>query len=160
LFSLLLTDTTFSWFSALLPGSVLAWYDLENKFHEYFYSRDNDLKLSHLTSVKKKQDESVTDYVKRFRETKNHGNSSVISENDMAELVLSGLWLYLKENLKGFDFLTVGQVLQKALAQESRANESRIPIRWIKSSVCGKYRTLMLYCYDPQGVYKEVHGGR
>jgi hypothetical protein len=31
LFSLLLTNTGFSWFSMLPPDSVLAWYNMENK---------------------------------------------------------------------------------------------------------------------------------
>jgi hypothetical protein len=43
----------------------------------------------------------------------------------MADLVLSGLRSHLKEKLEGFDFLIVGQVLQRALAHESRANESK-----------------------------------
>ena len=32
---------------------------LECKFHDQFYSDDNELKLSHLTSVKQARDESV-----------------------------------------------------------------------------------------------------
>jgi hypothetical protein len=43
----------------------------------------------------------------------------------MAVLVLNGLRLHLKEKLEGFEFLTVGQILQRALAQENRGNESR-----------------------------------
>ena len=65
LFPLSLTGTAFSWFSALPYGSVSTWYHLEKKFHDHFYSGDNELKLSQLTSVRQKHDESVTDYVKR-----------------------------------------------------------------------------------------------
>jgi hypothetical protein len=61
----------FSWFSALPPGSILTWAYLEQIFHDHFYSGENKLKLSHLTSVKQKHDESVVDYIKRFRDTKN-----------------------------------------------------------------------------------------
>ena len=43
----------------------------------------------------------------------------------MADLVLNGLRSHLKEKLEVFDLLTVGQVLQKALAYESRANENK-----------------------------------
>ena len=71
LFPLSLTGTAFSWFSSLPHGSIRVWSQLEQKFHDHFYSGDNELKLSHLTSVKQKHDESVSDYVKRFRETKN-----------------------------------------------------------------------------------------
>ena len=62
-FPLSLTGTAFSWFSALPLGSITTWFQLEQKFHDHFYSGDNDLKLYHLTSVKQKHDESVSDYV-------------------------------------------------------------------------------------------------
>ena len=70
LFPLSLTGTAFSWFFALPHGSILLWLQLEQKFHDHFYSGNNELKLSHLTSVRQKHDESVTDYVKRLRDIK------------------------------------------------------------------------------------------
>jgi hypothetical protein len=69
-FSLSLSDIAFSWFSALPPGSILTWAHLEERFHDDFYSGENELKLSHLTSVKQQHDESVVNYIKRFRDTK------------------------------------------------------------------------------------------
>jgi hypothetical protein len=71
LFPFSLTGTAFSWFSALPYGSINTWYLIEKKFHEHTYSGNNELKLSHLTSIRQKHDESVTDYVKRFRDAKN-----------------------------------------------------------------------------------------
>ena len=71
LFSLSLTGTAFSWFSALPPNSVRSWNELEQKFHDHFYSGDNEAKLTDLTSVKQTRDESVSDYFKRFKEVKN-----------------------------------------------------------------------------------------
>ena len=46
LFLLSLTGTAFSWFAALPHGSILLWSQLEQKFHDHFYSGDNELKLS------------------------------------------------------------------------------------------------------------------
>ena len=40
-------------------------------------------------------------------------------------MVLNGLRSHLKEKLEAFNLLTIGQVLQKALAYESRANENK-----------------------------------
>ena len=71
LFSLSLTGVAFSWFSALAPNSIHTWFHLEQKFHEHFYAGEIELKLSHLTSVRQKHDESVSDYIKRFRNTRN-----------------------------------------------------------------------------------------
>ena len=44
---------------------------------------------------------------------------------DLAELALNGLRSRIKEKLEGYEFLTINQVLQRALAQESRSKESK-----------------------------------
>ena len=123
LFPLSLTGTAFSWFAALPHGSILLWSQLEQKFHDHFYSGDHELKLSHLTSVRQKHDESVTDYVKRFRDIKNRCYSLVITVRDLADLVLNGLKTHIKERLESYKFLSINQVLQKALAQENQSKE-------------------------------------
>ena len=65
-----LSGTVFSWFSALSLNSIQTWFQLERKFHEHFYNGDNELRLCHLTSVKQKYDESVAEFVRRFRDKK------------------------------------------------------------------------------------------
>ena len=65
------------------------------------------------------------DYVRRFRNTRSRCYSLVITERDMADLVLNGLRSHLKEKLEGYEFLSVGQVQERALVQESRANETK-----------------------------------
>ena len=70
MFPLSLSGITFSLFSALSPNSIQTWSQLECKFHEYFYNGDNELRLCHLTSVKQKHDESVAEYIRRFRDKK------------------------------------------------------------------------------------------
>jgi len=47
----------------------------------------------------------------------------VITERDLADLVLNGLKTHIKERLESYEFLSINQVLQKALAQESRSKE-------------------------------------
>jgi hypothetical protein len=114
LFSLSLTGNAFSWFASLLVNSIGTWEQLEQKFYDHFYSGDNELRLSHLTSVKQKHDEPVTSYIRRFRETKNHCYNLVISERDLAELAFNGLRSYIKEKLEGHEFIDVAQVLVRA----------------------------------------------
>jgi len=70
LLSLSLTGTAFSWFSSLAPNSITSWEQLEQKFHDHFFSENYELKLSHLTSVKQMLDELVNDYIRRFRDKK------------------------------------------------------------------------------------------
>jgi hypothetical protein len=71
LFSLLWTGTTFAWFSSLPAYSIYDWELLEWKFHEHLYSGTGEAKLAYLTSVRQARDESVSDYLKRFKEIKN-----------------------------------------------------------------------------------------
>ena len=47
-----------------------------------------------------------------------------ISDRDLTDLVFAGLLDFHKEKLDGQEFLDVSQVLQKALANESRAKEA------------------------------------
>ena len=49
----------------------------------------------------------------------------VISEKNLAELALNGLRSHIKEKLVGYEFLTVNQVLQRALAQETRSKDAK-----------------------------------
>jgi hypothetical protein len=121
-FPLSLAGIAFSWFSALLLGSILTWAHLEQIFHDHFYSGENELKLSHLTSVRQ-QHESIVDYIKRFRDTKNQCFSLTISDKDLADLAFNGLRCYVKEKLEGRLFTSVNQVLDRALAQENRSKE-------------------------------------
>jgi DNA-binding response OmpR family regulator len=71
MFPLSLSTTAFSWFLALSPNSIRTWSQLEPKFHEHFDNGDNELRLSHLTSIRQKLDEPVAEYIRRFRDTKN-----------------------------------------------------------------------------------------
>ena len=90
--------------------------DLEQKFHEYFFNGESELKLSHLTSVKQKIHEGVAEYIRRFRDIRNRFYSLTISDRDLADLAFAGLLDFHKEKLDGQEFL---DILQKALANES-----------------------------------------
>ena len=83
------------------------------------------MKLSHLTSVKQKIHEGVAEYIRRFRDIRNRCYSLIISDRDLADLAFAGLLDFHKEKLDGQEFLDISQVLQKALANESRAKEAR-----------------------------------
>ena len=59
LFPLSLSGVVFTWFISLPANSVRTWDDLEQKFHDYFFNGETELKLSHLTLVKQKIHEGV-----------------------------------------------------------------------------------------------------
>ena len=93
------------------------------------------MKLSHLTSVKQKIHEGVSEYIRRFRDTRNRCYSLIISDRDLADLAFAGLLNFYKAKLEGQEFLDVSQVLQKALANESRAKEARDSQKPMKSLI-------------------------
>jgi hypothetical protein len=112
MFPLSLSGTTFTRFTSLTPNSIFTWVQLEQKFHEYFYSGDTELRLSYLTTMKQKNNESATDYIRRFRDTRNQCFNSNIFDKDLADLAYSGLSPYLKEKLDSHIISYVSQVFQ------------------------------------------------
>jgi hypothetical protein len=125
LFPLSLSNTVFTWFTLLVPNSIFTWAQLEQKFHEYFYSRDTELRFLHLTTIKQKHNEHIADYIRMFTTTRNWCFNLNISDKDSTDLVYSGLSPLLKEKLESHTFSEINQVLQRALDVESWAKESR-----------------------------------
>jgi hypothetical protein len=125
MFPLSLTGTTFTWFTSLAPSSIFIWVQLEQKFHEYFYSDDTEHRLSYLTVIKQKHNEPAANYIRRFRDTSNQCFNLNISDKDLADLAYSGLTPHLKEKLESHAFSDISQTLQWAPDYESRAKESR-----------------------------------
>jgi hypothetical protein len=80
--------------------------------------------LSHLTTIKHNHNESTTDYIRRFRDTRNRFFNLNIFDKDLADLTYSVLLPHLKEKLESHVFSDVRQVLQWALDCENRAKDS------------------------------------
>jgi hypothetical protein len=104
MFPLSLSSTTFTWFTSLASNSIFTWAQLEQKFHEYFYSGDTKLRLSHLNAIKQKHNEPAADYIRRFRDTRNWCFNLNISDKDLANLAYSGLMLHQREKLESCFF--------------------------------------------------------
>jgi hypothetical protein len=75
--------------------------------------------LSHLTAIQRKHNESIANYIRRFRDIRNRCFNLNISDKDLANLAYSGLSPHLKEKLENLVFSDVSQVLQRALNCES-----------------------------------------
>jgi hypothetical protein len=129
LFSLSLTGTAFSWFSSLAPGSIISWDMLECKFHDHSYSGSIQLNLTDLTSVRQGRDETVSAYIKRFKETKNRCFNLSITDMDLEDICLKGLRSSIRDKIEGSDFLSVVQVQVRALVVENRMNKEKDNIK-------------------------------
>jgi hypothetical protein len=68
--------------------------------------------------------ESVNEYIRRFRDTRNRCFQIHLTEKQLAGLVFNGLRYYLKERLEGIQFFTLAQLHQRALACERRSKET------------------------------------
>jgi hypothetical protein len=71
LFSLSLTGSAFAWYSSLPPNSINSWDEIEAKFHDHFFSDEYELEFTDLSKIQQGREESVHDYLKRFRDTRN-----------------------------------------------------------------------------------------
>ena len=80
LFSLSLSGSAFAWFTTLPANSILHWADLERQFHQFFYSGVTELKLTDLTGLRQRNDESVATFIQRFRDVKIQCYSLVLSD--------------------------------------------------------------------------------
>lgn len=112
LFPLSLSSTAFNWFVSLPPNSVDTWECLEQMFHDYFYNGETELRLLHLVAVRQRNNETVFDYMRRFRDTRNKCYELALGEKDLAELAFAGLSMTLRDKMEGQDFSDVNQVLQ------------------------------------------------
>jgi hypothetical protein len=85
--------------------------------------------LVDLVALRQGKDESVNDYIRRLRDTRNRCFQIQLAEKQLAGLAFNGLQYYLKEKLEGIQFFTLAQLHQRALACESRSKETTKTIR-------------------------------
>jgi hypothetical protein len=57
--------------------------------------------LSHLVAIKQKYNESVFDYMRRFRDTRNKCYGVTIEERYLVELAFAGLATTLQDKMEG-----------------------------------------------------------
>ncbi len=125
LFPLSLSGSAFTWFSSLPYNSINSWADLEKQFHSYFYSRIHEMKLSDLTAIKQRHDESVQDYIQRFREMRNRCNSLSLTDSQLADLAFQGLIAPIKEKFSSQDFESLSHLAQKVTLHKHRFAEAK-----------------------------------
>jgi hypothetical protein len=54
-----------------LTGETFNWFSLEQKFHDYFYNGEVELRLSDVMSLRQKYTETISNYLRWFREVRN-----------------------------------------------------------------------------------------
>jgi hypothetical protein len=107
LFPLSLSRTTFNWFTSLATNLRDTWPSLEQRFHDYFYNGEVDLRLSDPMAVRQKYNDTVPEFLKRFGETRNRCYDLTIGEKDLADLAFAGLSSHLREKMEGHEFADI-----------------------------------------------------
>jgi DNA repair ATPase RecN len=124
MFPLSLTGAAFNWFTSLPLNLIDSWARLEQKFHDYLYNGEVELRLFDLTSLRQKYTKTVSDYLKWFREVRNRCYNLTIAEKYLADLAFADLTLYLRDKLDEQEFSDTNQLLQQALSYENHAKSS------------------------------------
>lgn len=94
----LLAKNTFSWFSTLRPNSIHSWAQLEMSFHDQFFMGDLKVTLTDLFNVKRAYNESIDDYLSRFRQMKSMCFTPIL-EIKVVKMAVGGLDYYVRKKL-------------------------------------------------------------
>ena len=125
LFSSSLSVPAFSWFTSLPANSIQSWEDLEERFHGYFFSGVHEMKITDLTNLKQRNDESVASFVQRFREMRNKCYSLSLTDKQLAELAFQGLLPSIREKYASQEFENISQLVHRLSHESNRPYEPR-----------------------------------
>ena len=114
-----MSGPAFTWFLSLQVNSIANWADLKKKFHIYFYTRTGEKKITDLTTIRQKTNESGTEFLQRFRETRNLCFSLNLADDQLAALAVQGMLPTWREKLLGQEFDNLGQLAQWVAALNS-----------------------------------------
>jgi hypothetical protein len=154
LFFLSLTGTAFAWFSSLAPNSIDSLDQLEQNFHDHFFSGSYQLKLIDLTLVSQGKEVSVSDYLKCFKEVKNHCSNLSLIDFDLVDLAAKELRSALKDRLEGIEFHSLANVLVRGMSQELKLNKEKntlsliglMSMRCMLWNLCGLQSLNLVFC--------------
>ncbi|XP_066320003.1 uncharacterized protein [Miscanthus floridulus] len=133
-FPLSLFGSAFTWFSSLEPNSIIGWADLERKFHVYFYTGTGEKKLTDLTSMRQRNNESGCDFIQRFREVRSRCYSLNLSDGQLAELAVQGMLLVMKEKFTSQEFENSDDEDAEIGVAEWTWNKKTVSCPWVKES--------------------------
>ena len=115
-----LSGPAVTWFSSLPVNYIANWVDLEKKFHIYFYTGTGEKKITDLTTIRQKTNESGTEFLQRFRDTRNLCFLLNLADDQLAALAMQGMPPTWKEKLLGQEFDNLGQLAQRVATLNSQ----------------------------------------
>jgi hypothetical protein len=81
--------------------------------------------LADLIPVRKRNDESVSEYIQRFRDVRSRCFSLNLTDGQLVELAFQRLLLAIKDRYSAQKFESLRHIIQKVSAHESRYQDSK-----------------------------------
>ena len=101
---LLLTSTTFTWNSSFPLNLINSWADLEQCFHDKFYTPQPDISVSYLMNSKQSTKEPVINFLERLRRIRSKCYVQFL-ESEYASIVVWNMIAQLQERLLIQDYV-------------------------------------------------------
>jgi hypothetical protein len=115
----------FSWFTSLPANRFIKWFDFEQQFHNYFLSGIHEMKITDLTKLKQRNDETIAGFIQRFREVRNKCYSLNLGDKQLVRLAFQGLLPTLREKYKSRDFESLSQLANRMSQETAKSCEPR-----------------------------------
>jgi hypothetical protein len=131
-FPLSLTGPAFTWFTSLPAHSICSWKDLEQKFRAHYFIGSNEKKLIDLTTLRQSNNETLMEFLRRFRETKSMCFSLNIPDDQLAGMAVAGMLPAIREKLFGMEFDDLGQLSHRLLLISNEAYGFKKDSRFVK----------------------------
>jgi hypothetical protein len=106
-FPLSLTGPVFTWFTSLPAHSICSWKDLEQKFHAHYFIGSNQKKLIDLTTLRKRNNETPMEFLRRFRETKSMCFSLNTPNDQLAGMSVQGCCQLFRRSYSAWNSMTL-----------------------------------------------------
>ena len=96
------------------------------------------MKLTDLTSLRQRNDESVFAFIQRFRDIKNRCYSLVLSDQLLAGVAFQGLLLHIKEKYASQEFDSISQMVHRMTGEvrpyEQKRNNFQKKVNFAEST--------------------------
>jgi hypothetical protein len=133
-FPLSLIGPAFTWFTFLPAQSICSWRDLEQKFLAHYFIGSNEKKLTNLTTLRQRNNETPMEFLRRFRETKSMCFSLNLPDDQLAGMVVAGMLPAIREKLFGMEFDNLGQSSHRLSLMSNQAYGFKKDSRFAKHS--------------------------
>src|SRR6187551_1347844 len=154
-FPLSLTGPAFTWFASLPAQSICTWKDLEQKFHAHYYTGSTEKKLVDLTSLRQRNNETPTEFLRRFRETKGMCFSLNIPDDQLAGMAVAGMLPAIREKLFGMEFDDLGQLSVRLSLMNNQAYGFKKDGRFAKHNDVAEIYNQFLERADQEDEYED-----